>query len=188
MAQKRNTSLYNLSDTGSRSSAGGNPRANTERNNMYVSGNTVRRLNGIPERIPEEKPKRELTPEEQQELRRRQAAAKKNRQKARAMSLGYTVFLSCAALVCALFVGIYVYLQADITARMRNVSSLQEEVTEAKAANDAAQSRIESSVSLDEVKSAAIDSLGMQYPESDQIITYSLDSSDYMNQYVSIGD
>ena len=45
---------------------------------------------------------------------------------------------------------------------------------------------IETSVDLEQIKQKAINDLGMKYPAADQVVTYSVQSSDYMNQYGSV--
>lgn len=155
------------------------------RNEGYVRGNAVRHLNAEPAYKPK-KPERVLTPEEEHAKRQRQIASRRNCQKAKTMNLGYVVFLSVATLVCAITCGVFIYLQSDINTNMAKVAELQTQVSDLKERNDAAEKRIETSVDLEQIKQKAINELGMKYPAADQVITYSVQSSDYMNQYGSV--
>lgn len=102
------------------------------------------------------------------------------------MNLGYVLFLTTAALVTALVSVAYIRLQSDVTGRMRRISALESQVANLKADNDAALNRISTSVDLDYVKDAAINRLGMVYPTADQLVYYSIEDDDYMNQYGEI--
>lgn len=149
--------------------------------NYYVEGSTVRRLEGEPE----ERRRRQL--EKEQELRRRKHrhAAKRNQERALRMNLGYVLFCTMALIVtCGVFVA-YIQLQSDITGRMKHISRLESQVTDLHADNDAAMKRIDLSTDLDTIKEKAL-GLGMKYATSEQIIYYSVEDDDYMNQYSDI--
>lgn len=154
----------------------------TIKTNYYVDGNTVRRLEGEPE----ERRRRQLEKEREQRRRESRHVAKKNQEKALSMGMGYVVFCALAVvLTCAVCV-IYIQLQSDITSRMKNISRLESQVTDMRADNDAAIKRIDLSTDLEAVKKTAMTQLGMTYASDDQIIYYSVDDSDYMNQYADI--
>ncbi len=82
--------------------------------------------------------------------------------------------------------GVYLHLQAELTGRIRHVSSLKGELLNLKMDNDAEQKRIDKSVNLEEIRNRATGELGMIYPSKDQIIYFEVDSTDYMNQYQDI--
>ena len=82
--------------------------------------------------------------------------------------------------------GAYIKLQSDVTARMKKIASLESQVTDLKADNDEAYKRINTAVDLDAIKEKAINELGMFYATQDQIVYYSVDKTDYMNQYNEI--
>lgn len=153
----------------------------------YVHGNTVRKMQAAPVYEPQRKPQQrpERTPEQERELRQRKAAAKRNQQRTMAMNGRYVLFLSAVTLVCAIVAGLFVMMQADVTANMRNIAALESQISELKIANDAAEKRLETTVNLDQIKAEAL-SLGMTYPAEEQIVTYSVDRADYMNQYSAI--
>lgn len=157
----------------------------------YVYGNTVRQMQAAPAYEPKREPKRkpqrrrELTPEQERAQRQRKAAAKRNQQRTMVMNGRYVLFLSAVTLVCALVAGLFVMMQADVTANMKNIAALESQISELKIANDATEKRLETTVNLDEIKAEAL-ALGMAYPAEGQIITYSVDHTDYMNQYSDI--
>ncbi len=149
--------------------------------NYYVDGNTVRRLEGEPE----ERRRRQL--EKEQEIRRRQhrRAAKRNQERALRINFGYVLFCTMALiLTCGVCVA-YIRLQSDITSTMKHISRLESQVADLRADNDAAMKRIDLSTDLDTIKEKAL-ALGMNYAAEDQIIYYSVEDSDYMNQYSDI--
>lgn len=149
--------------------------------NYYVDGNTVRRLEGEPE----ERRQRQLEKERERKKRETRHAAKRNRERAMRMSMGYVLFCTIALmLTCGVCVA-YIQLQSDITGRMKNIARLENQVANLKADNDAAIKRIDLSTDLDAVKRQAF-SLGMNYARTDQVIYYSVEDDDYMNQYSDI--
>lgn len=135
----------------------------------YVYGNTVRR-------IPQQ--------EWQEEPVRRQAAGnvRKNREKARHMSLGYVTFL-VAAMCAAAFVLInYIQLQAALTQKTKTVAAKEVELNNLKLANDEEYNRILSGINLEDIKRIAIGELGMTYAGEGQIVTYANEKNDYMRR------
>lgn len=154
------------------------------RNEFYVDGNTVRKLEAAPDNRRELERRREQ--ERQEELRRKKRVARRNQEHALRMSRGYVTFLTMAVVISGVFAGTYIKLQSDITNRMKNIASLESQITEIKADNDAIQKRINTSMDLNTVKDIAMNQLGMTYATSEQIIYYSVDKEDYMNQYSDI--
>ena len=172
---------------------------------MYVEGNTVRRIAEVPDR--------RRQPGRQQPGRRKQTdrnlrsvqaapapaaipkqkrqlseAAQKNRQKATAMNWGFVVFL---AVVCTaiLFCSVnYLRYKSEITARMRSVANLEEELAQLKEDNDAYYSQVTSNVDLNQIKKTAIGRLGMRYPSDDQTVSYSTSGNSYVRQYQDVPD
>lgn len=155
------------------------------RNSAYVQGNAVRRKEAAPEYEPKRRePQR--SPEEERAKRQRQLAAKRNIQKTQKMNGGFIAFLAAATVVCAAFCGLFIHMQSDITMNMENVAALETQISELKTDNDAVEKRLETTMSLDEIKEKAVKELGMKYPVSDQIVEISVENSDYMNQYGSV--
>ena len=69
---------------------------------------------------------------------------------------------------------------------MRTISNLESQIADLKAENDEAFKRINTAVDLDAIKNTAINELGMFYASEDQIIYYTVENDDYMNQYIEI--
>ena len=116
----------------------------------------------------------------------RRNAAKRNREKALHMSKAYVVFLTTCVIISAFAAGYYIQAQAQVTNRMHEVAALESQVTDIKTDNDARLKRIETSVDLDYIKDVAMNQLGMKYAQEGQIVYYTVDNSNYMNQYSDI--
>ena len=135
------------------------------RRDSYIEGNVVRQRESVPGRSvqPAEKTREQLHQE-----RMRKNAARQNQQRAMAMDRGYVAFLAAATVVCFLVCAIFIYLQSDVTTRMANIASIESQIAEVKADNVAAEN------------------LGLIMPGSEQVRYYSVENSDYMNQYGEI--
>lgn len=150
--------------------------------NYYVDGNTVKKLEGEPE----ERRQRQLEKEKRERQKINRHAAKRNQEKALRMNMGYVFFCTMAVLITCGVCVTYIQLQSDITSRMKHISSLESQITDLKADNDAAIKRIDLSTDLEDVKYKAIHELGMKYAGPGQIVYYSVEDSDFMNQYADI--
>ncbi len=150
-------------------------RKTAYRNNLYVQGNTVRKLQALPD-IEEESPRKVST------------RTRKNRERALHMNVGSVLFMAAAMTIAGLILTWYLTLQSDITNSIHHISELESELNYLKLSNDENYSRITSSVSLEEVKRVAIQELGMCYAEEGQIITFSGEGSDYVRQTGDIPD
>lgn len=157
---------------------------NHRRTQAYVDGNTVRKLQSMPERI--ERETRERERRETEENRRARYAARRNRERAKQMSAGYLVFLTLAVILTVGVCICYIQLQAEINNRMNNIAALDSQILELQIENDAALKRIETSVNLDEIKETAMNEMGMVYPTQEQLVYFTVDTDDYMNQYQDI--
>lgn len=152
----------------------------------YVQGNAVRRMDEAePVRREQEQPLRKQR-EADKRRRSRQLAARRNRERALYMSRGYVVFLSVCVAVSAFFAVAYVRLQADVTARMRKIATLESRIADLKADNDARYNSVTTSVDLNEIKVIAIDRLGMHPATEDQIVFFSVEKNNFMDQYSDI--
>lgn len=120
------------------------------------------------------------------ERRRRNVAVRRNRENARRMSTGYVLFLMAAITITCFVLISYISLQAQISARTRNISSLENQLNDIKLENDEKYSRINSNVDLESVKKVAIGELGMKYASEGQVETFSTEKSDYVRQVADI--
>lgn len=164
-----------------RKETGNYERQRNLKTNYYVDGNTVRRLEGEPE----ERRQRELEREQEKKRRKNRRAAKRNQERAKRLSMGYVVFCSTAVILLGIVCGTYIHYQSDIISRTKNISALESQIADLKADNDAAIKRIGLSVDLDSIKEQAL-GYGMKYALPEQIIYYSIEDNDYMNQYSDI--
>lgn len=148
----------------------------------FTEGNVVRQA-AEPQPLPNRRQTEHERREEQARRRRRQQRRHAAMMRRKRMYAVY--FAGIVAATCGLFVG-YINLTNSITTHMNNISELESQITELKAENSAAQSRIDTSTNLGAVKAAAMNDLGMVYAREDQIVYYSMENSDYMSQYHNI--
>ena len=150
-------------------------RLNNEQ--LYVQGNTVRHAEALPDYREErqvEQPKRVN--------RQRQS----NRRKAMHMNFRYVVFLAMAASV-GLFVCVqFLQLRAEATRRSAHITAMQKELSTLQEQNTTRYNAIMDSLNLEEIRTKAIDELGMVYAEEGQIIEYKNPSNDYVKQHQNI--
>ena len=159
-----------------------------EKDMYYTEGSAARQMQAMPASVPDYREERRRREEEEHEaeLRRKKRIARKNQEKALRTSRKYVMFLSMGAIIFAVFAGAYIKIQSDITARMNKISKLESQITMLRAENDETLKRMSTAVDLDAIKNTAINELGMFYATSDQIIYYTVDNDDYMNQYIEI--
>lgn len=146
-----------------------------------IEGNTVRKLNAMPERAPREEREREREREQRVDQKTRA-----NRRRAMQMNPGYLLFLTAAVVLTLGICARFIQLQTEINTRMRNVATKESQVLDLKTDNDATLNRIETSINMDEMRNTAINELGMVYPGQDQIVYFQVEPNDYMNQYQDI--
>lgn len=152
-----------------------------------TSGRTAGRTTGTTSRITPyiyDNTARDLQIRRQMEtpLHQLSRETRKNREKARHMSIGYVAFLMGALLACAVFLVNYIQMQSELTAKITEVSRMESELNSLKLSNDEEYSRITSNINLEEIKRIAIGELGMTYAAEGQVIPYESISNDYMRQ------
>lgn len=140
----------------------------------YVHGNVVRKEYVT---VPEQ---------EQQQSKEVSQRVRKNRSNALHMNKGYVVFLAVAAIVTLFACVQYLQLQSEITNRSKTITSLQQELADAKEANTTKYNAIMNSMNLEEIRDIAMNELGMVYASEDQIVTYQSPTSSAVMQYASI--
>ena len=150
--------------------------------NYYVYGNTVREL--------EQPVRRERRSREEIETARRKKnrrnAARRNRERVLRMNKGYVVFLSLCVLLSAFAAVSLIQMQSQMRQRMKNVANLESQIANLRADNDAKYKELTTSVDLEYVKDVAMNQLGMTYATEEQVIYYSIDNENYMDQYSNI--
>jgi cell division protein FtsL len=111
---------------------------------------------------------------------------RKNRSKATHINKGYVIFLAVAAMV-ALFACVkYLQLQSEITSRSKQITSMQQDLADAKEANTTKYNAIMNTMNLEEIRDIAIREYGMVYAEDDQIIKYKSPTGSAVTQFVGI--
>lgn len=145
-------------------------------NGMYVYGSAAAK--------PDYEPRRR-TPEAE-EPRKVSRQVRKNRKNALHMSKGYVIFLAVAAILALVVCVNYVQLQSQITNRSGNITSMQGELASLREENNTKYNVVMDSVNLEEVRTKAMNELGMVYANKDQIIEYDNPTGDYVKQYEQI--
>ena len=74
----------------------------------------------------------------------------------------------------------------QIKCHTAEVAALESRLEDTRADNDAKYKQITTSVDLNHIRDVAINQLGMKYASSDQIVYYTVDNSNYMDQYNDI--
>ena len=143
----------------------------------YIDGNTVRKLETLPEDYPQERGR--LTEEE----RRRRAAARRNRERALRLNLTYTIFLIVSVVVTVAACVVYLNLQNEIIHTNEQIASLESQLSSITNENLAMEERINSAVDLAKVYNMAVNEFGMTAITEGQIYYYSNDNEDYVKQY-----
>lgn len=148
---------------------------------VYVDGNTVRRMAAVPDER-QERARREIESRRAKNKR----LAKHNQERELRMNRGYFVFSAAAVCVAGIVCVAYIQLQSQITTRMSNISALEKEITELKTENDTALKRINTSIDLNKIKEEAMGKYGMVYANEDQVVYYDIENADFMTQYEEI--
>lgn len=150
----------------------------------YINGNVVRELEESQPVRRDSAARREL--EEAKRKKNRRKAARRNRENAMAMSRGYVFFLSLCVIAVAGAAFSLIKIQSSVTQRMKEVAAIESQITDLKAENDAKYKEISTSIDLNYVKDVAINQLGMKYPSPEQVVYYSVENTNYMDQYRDI--
>ena len=150
----------------------------------YINGNAVREIGQPqPQRRPQ-KTRREL--EEARRRKNRRNAARRNRERAMVMNRAYVAFLTLCVIASAVAAFSLIRIRANVTQQMKEVAALESRLEDTRADNDAKYKQITTSVDLNHIRDVAINQLGMKYASSDQIVYYTVDNSNYMDQYNDI--
>ena len=149
----------------------------------YVNGNTARQLNAQPVR----KERIDRTKIEEERLKKsRRDAARRNRERAMYMSPTRVMFLSACVGLSVFAAVSLVQIQAQTTQRMKHIASLESQLTDLRADNDAKYKEIVTSVDLNYIKDVAINELGMTYASEEQVVYFSIENENFMDQYNDI--
>ena len=150
----------------------------------YINGNTVRELEEA-QPIRRERRSREEIERARREKNRRNAA-RRNRERAFGMSKGYVLFLSVCVAASAFSAVSLIQIQSSVSQKMKNVAVLQSQIEDLQSDNSARYKEITNSVDLNYIKDVAINELGMSYASEEQVVYYSVENNNYMDQYSDI--
>ena len=166
--------------------------------NMYVDGNTVRKLQEVPAkreyRQPEhsvrvKRAKPSTVPRQrtiQQGSRVISREVQRNRAKANSMNRNFAVFLAVMGIMIVLCSINYLRLKTECTSKRSQVASLETQLAELKEDNDAYESQVTSNVDLERIRKIAIGRLGMKYPTDEETETYTTEGGSYVKQYQDV--
>ena len=139
----------------------------------YVEGNVVRREERVYETYGES---RERVSER----------VRRNRAKARQMSVPYVVMLTLAMAVSVVICYQMLTLKADIISSKQHIVTLQNQLDALRLSNNAAEGSIAIFTDLDHIYKVATEEMGMVYPTEDQVIRFDKTESEYVRQYENI--
>ena len=80
----------------------------------------------------------------------------------------------------------YLQLKARLATQSAEIADMESELSQLKADNDAFYNTVIASVTLEEIKTAALERLGLHYAAQSQIRYYDLDDSGYVRQYTEV--
>ena len=144
----------------------------------YVYGNTVRKEEILPQQEqPVEMPKK-----------RASVQVRRNRRNAMHMSPGYVVFLSVAAILVLAVCVSYLKLQNEAMNRSETIAVMQQELAAQKEENTTRYNALMDKINLNDIRTRAMNELGMVYASKDQVISYQSPTNDYVKQYEAIPD
>ena len=102
------------------------------------------------------------------------------------MSPARMVFMTACVLLSVYAAVTLVQMQSSVTQRMKRIANLEAQLQNLKADNDAKYKEIVTSVDLEYIKDVAINELGMTYASEEQIIYYTVEEENFMDQYRDI--
>ncbi len=150
----------------------------------YINGNTVRELEEAQPIRPERRSREEI--ERTRREKNRRNVARRNRERAFGMSSGYVFFLSICVAASAFSAVSLIQTQSSVTQKMKNVAALQSQIEDLQSDNNARYKEITNSVDLNYIKDVAMNQLGMTYASEEQVVYYSVENNNYMDQYSDI--
>lgn len=121
--------------------------------------------------------------QEKERAARQRRLRNRNQVRARRQAKYNTIRVAVYLLVVTAFLLAYVALQSSVTTSMKKLANLQSQIATLKAENSATENRMNAGANLETVKDKAQKSLGMVYADSSQIVYYTMEDTDYMDQY-----
>lgn len=149
----------------------------------YTDGTAARKLAEQPEYI-----RPERTYEEELPRYAKVRKAQKERGLKLAMHPAFAVFLAMSVAATLAACTLMLSMQAKVTNQSKSISMLQSELETLTDNNNAYETRINSSVNLEQIRDIALNQLGMVYPVEGQVVYYNLMEADYVRQFQDIPD
>ncbi len=142
-----------------------------------------------PRRTPERRPDTEhrrvrKTAAVEQPVTYRVSAVKAR--KSLAFDFKYTLFLAFAMVIMIFSCANMIRMESKIDSKKSEISSLQTEIRDMKADNEAFENSLSDSYTLEEIYNIAVNELGMVYSQKGQIVYYNTANEDYVNQYQDV--
>ena len=97
-----------------------------------------------------------------------------------------TFFLAFAMVIMIFSCANMIMMESKIDSKKNEISSLQSEIRDMKADNEAFENSLSDSYTLEEIYNIAVNELGMVYSEKGQIVYYDTANEDYVNQYQDV--
>lgn len=147
----------------------------------YIQGNTVRREDTGAAR---QRHQDDVYRQKREAIRRanERVDSQKRLENTLSMDAPYVIALTLALFVVLGMCVQLLRVQADITARIKNIEAQERILEQYTADNDALQSRIDSSIDLNDIYRVATEELGMVYANKSQVITYDKTPTEYVRQ------
>lgn len=156
------------------SRSGQNRRIRTE---YYEDGNAVRKLEPLlPEEETDARPVRRPPHKVSRQVRA-------NRARVKTLGIGYVLFLAAVCSATIFFCFQFLQVRTAYIHQTQQIASLETTLSELKADNDAYYKQTLDSVDMEDVKTTALEDLGMQYPSESQIKYYDTAEESYVRQY-----
>lgn len=143
----------------------------------YVEGNTVRKLNAVPDIQREERQVAKPSPRRQEQRHPKALSG---------ISMASLFVLTIAIVTTLYFCVEYLKLQYGVNRMEKDIVTMEHTLTTMKNENDAAFTQIEAAYDLEYVYQVAVEELGMVYPNKNKVITYQSSMEDYVRQYEDI--
>lgn len=151
------------------------------RSGNYIYGNAVRKEQSVPYR------RKKDSDEHVQEYTRKPNRYEKEQVRIMRRNTRISVaFMVMAGFFLMVMLFQYLHLRGDIALHASNITSLESDLVELRSDNKATRSRISAAEDIEHIKKTAMKKFGMTYPKEDQIVTYTVEESDYMYQYQGI--
>ncbi len=145
----------------------------------YVEGNTVRKLNAVPDIRREERSFPVPSPRRQEQKQPKGMSG---------MNFASLVILTIAIIATVSVCVEFLKLQTEVSKMEKSIITLENDLTTLTNENDASYASIDTAYDLDDIYRVAVEELGMVYPNNNTVITYEPSNDEYVRQYEDIPD